>query len=1175
MDFGILGPLEIHRDGVEVVLKAAKPRSLLALLLLAPRTLMSPERLVDELWAGDPPSSAANTLQTYVHHIRRAIGTDALVTRPGGYMLTVADESIDAWRFEGIVREVAERAPLEPARAAAELREALALWRGDALVEFADAPWARGEIARLSGLQLWAIESRIDADLALGRHGALLPELEGLVDVYPLRERFWGQLMIALYRSGRQAEALRTYRKLHTLLDEELGIRPSTDLVTMEQSMLLQEPALDLPPAPRVAVNGEALDSDEDAGELAPVRARASMLPVALESVLDTPFVGRDDEIERHTPGDERECRGVLVAGEAGIGKTRFAAELGRRAAELRIPVLYGRCQRALAAPYEPWVEALQCLAEATPAGRWADWVRDSPSLARLLPDLVTAAPDRPDADPDAERYRLFEAVTDLLAEAAGARGAVIVLDDLHWADEPTLLLLRHLLSVARPARLLVVATYRDTDLLGAASLTDALADLRRVPGLEWLTLSGLGEQEVSELITALTSEHEVSKLARAVRDETDGNPFFVVEVVRHLTETGGLVDPGSAPGDVRDLPPSVREVVSQRVRALGVDVAEILGTAAIIGVDFELDVLADVLDQSPELLIDWLDVAVRARVLREVGPGRYAFAHALVQYTLAGDVTATRRRDLHGRIARVLEQSATDATRSGEIADHLLRADPASPDPRVLEYMRLAGSRALSQLAPHDACQWFGEALRVTELLPGVDPRLTVELTVALGEAQRHAGVPEHRATLLNAAERAREIDERDLLVQAALANTRGWASAAGRVDTSRIAVLEAAISAVGAGDSAARARLLATFAAELTWDGDWRRRRSLSDEALAMARRVGDPDTLAYVLTRRPNTIWVPEALGERLANTEESLQIARRLDDPVARFWASMYRLLATAADADLSEAPEHLDTMTGIAEAVPLPLLQWEADLHRAWYLLLGGHFDTSEEHATRAFEIGTESGQPDAPILYAGQLLMIRFDQGRLGEVEQILEQQVLDNPGIPAFRAALALAQCDVGRVDDAARQLRRAAGEAFEDLPYDQVWLLCVGIWAAVAELVGDADAAAAIYQLMLPWSGQVLTTGAHMFGACDHWLGALATVTGDLDAADEHLAQARRLHARLHAPVWSLRTQLSRAVLSERRGTAAEITEARLVADEVHTMALRLGCDGLARRAAAILVT
>ena len=391
--------------------------------------------------------------------------------------------------------------------------------------------------------------------------------------------------------------------------------------------------------------------------------------------------------------------------------------------------------------------------------------------------------------------------------------------------------------------------------------------------------------------------------------------------------------------------------------------------------------------------------------------------------------------------------------------------------------------------------------------------------------------------------------------------------------MDTARIAVLEAAISAVGAGDGTARARLLATFAAELTWDGDWRRRRSVSDEALAMARRVGDPDTLAYVLTRRPNTIWVPDALGERLANTEESLRIARRLNDPVARFWASMYRLNATVAASDLSEAEELLSSMAGIAETVPLPLLQWESHLHHAWYLLLGGHFSEAERHASLAFEIGAECGQPDAPMIYAGQLLMIRFDQGTLGELEPVLEQQLLDNPGIPAFRATLALAQCDAGRFDDAGRQLHRAASESFDDLPYDQVWLLCIGMWASITEVVGDADAAASVYRLMQPWSGQVLSTGAHLFGACDHWLGALATVAGDFDVADEHLGRARALHARLQAPVWTLRTQLARATLLARRGTTADLAESRLLAHEVRTMATRLGCHGLDRRASALL--
>ena len=212
-------------------------------------------------------------------------------------------KSIDARRFERIVRSVADRATTEPLRAAAELREALALWRGDALVEFADASWAQAEISKLAGLQLWAIEARIDADLTLGRHAALIPELESLVGAYPLRERFWGQLMLALYRSGRQAEALRAYRRLHSALDEELGIRPSTELVQMEQAMLLHEPSLDLSRPCRPLVPARRRRG---------ARPRASMLPLTLESVLDTPFVGRESEIDRYLPGDvERAARGA------------------------------------------------------------------------------------------------------------------------------------------------------------------------------------------------------------------------------------------------------------------------------------------------------------------------------------------------------------------------------------------------------------------------------------------------------------------------------------------------------------------------------------------------------------------------------------------------------------------------------------------------------------------------------------------------------------------------------------------------------------------------------------------------------------------------------------------------------------------------------------------------
>ncbi len=307
MEFGILGPLELEDDGRSVALPAAKHRALLAILLLHANELVSSDRLIEELWAGQPPPSARKTLQTYVSKLRQVLGGAALVTRPAGYELRVEPGRLDLHRFERLVAESREAAPRE---AAAKLRDALALWRGPALADIAYEPFAQAEIARLEELRLSALEERIEADLALGRHRELAGELEALITEEPLRERLRGQLMLALYRSGRQAEALDAYRRARQTLVEELGIEPSPALQQLERRILAQDPELDFTPLePEPAPPG---------------RER----PAPTRRTPTTSFVGRRKEL--------RELKGLLsrdgvrlltLTGAGGSGKTRLALE--------------------------------------------------------------------------------------------------------------------------------------------------------------------------------------------------------------------------------------------------------------------------------------------------------------------------------------------------------------------------------------------------------------------------------------------------------------------------------------------------------------------------------------------------------------------------------------------------------------------------------------------------------------------------------------------------------------------------------------------------------------------------------------------------------------------------------------------------------------------------------
>ena len=298
MDFRILGPLEVVADGRVVRLNAAKPRALLAILLLHANEPVSSDRLIDDLWAGRPPATAAKVLQTYVFQLRKALGDARIVTRPTGYELSVDPTRLDLHRVERLVIEARGAAP--PA-AAQNLREALALWRGPPLADFTYEPWAQTEIGRLEELRLEALQERIDADLALGRHADLIGEVELLVAQHPLLERLRGQLMLALYRSGRQADALDAYRGARETLVAQLGIEPGSALRHLEQAILNQDPALDVSPGP-------------------PARALR---------ILSTSFVGRKRELREIRALLLRPDVGVLtLTGAAGTGKTRLAVEV-------------------------------------------------------------------------------------------------------------------------------------------------------------------------------------------------------------------------------------------------------------------------------------------------------------------------------------------------------------------------------------------------------------------------------------------------------------------------------------------------------------------------------------------------------------------------------------------------------------------------------------------------------------------------------------------------------------------------------------------------------------------------------------------------------------------------------------------------------------------------------
>jgi class 3 adenylate cyclase len=884
------------------MIPGAKPRAILTMLGLHGGSVVSAETLIELLWGDDPPRTAAKALQTHISLLRRTLGDGFVLTAGTGW--TLAESGVDAARYKSAARLGRDAAAAgDTSQAVSRFEEALALWRG--IPELPDGRRGTSEKTRWIEGHAALVEDRADTLLVTGRAAEIVGELEAAVADAPLRERRWGQLMLALYRAGRQGHALGAYQRARALLADELGVDPGPDLRRLEAAIVGQDTALEIPAAqdlPSVTrtvtflltdIEGStaAWEADADAMAMAlarhdelveqvvtsrggrliktrgegdatfsvferasaaaaaaielqdgifhepwnlqdPMRIRialhtgevelrdgdyfgravnraARLRSLAIggqilcsgaiaELVVDSlpddvvladlgmrqlrnlarpehvfelrletaappqkpndapierpdlpavltgpgPFVGRGRELEGLVSGWQTALAGgthaVLIAGEPGVGKTRLAGEWSRQAYQLDAIVLYGRCDEDLGAPYQPFAEALRSLMPCLGTSRLRGMrgveslLPLVPGLTEVLPDL--AAPTR--ADPETERYALFDAVVALLEIASAGAPVVLILDDLHWAAKPTLLLLRHLLRFGDRARVQIVGTYRSTDLDRSHPLAAMLADLHRGAGsgtANRLALSGLDEDDVTAYVTEAGYHDE--ELARALASVTGGNPFFLIEALRHVDETGGVWDPTT-------LPQGVRETVSRRLSRLTAETNTALAAAAVVGSRFALDLVEKVLDED---LVDAFDEARKAGIVIEEPGGRYRFNHAIVRQSLLAELPSVRRQRLHQRIATTLEtQPGADDELLAELAHHYFECAWAGNAAKAVEYCRRAADQAVARLAYEGAADLYGQALHALEEiddeLPDRDDQAG-ELLVARCEALLAAG--------------------------------------------------------------------------------------------------------------------------------------------------------------------------------------------------------------------------------------------------------------------------------------------------------------------------------------------------------------------------------------------------------------------------------------------------
>lgn len=807
--------------------------------------------------------------------------------------------------------------------------------------------------------------------------------------------------------------------------------------------------------------------------------------------------------------------------------------------------------------------------------------------LSRLLPDVARRLPEVAQPvgiDADTERYALFDAVVGMFSLATARQPVLFVLDDLQWADKSTLMLMRHLLTSGSSLHLLMAVTYRDTELTPSNPLTDFLAVLRPEPRVERVALGGLNDDEVLTLVATEVDEElddTGTHLAHEISRETGGNPFFVTEVLRHLLESGAVrreADRALAADidlETAGLPDSVSEVVGRRVQRLGKDAGGVLTSAAVIGREFDFDLLALMTERSEDDLLDILEAADRAAIVREspASPGRYTFAHSLIQHTLYEDLGAMRRQRAHQRVAEALEELCGDdpSDRVWELAYHWASATKPAEAEKAIRYARRAAERALDALAPDEAIRWLEQALDLLDQLPAADDQTRCRLLIGLGVAQRHVGMPEQRETLLRAGRLAREIGDTTGLVQAALANTRGQPSFLTGADAERIEIIEAALSSLDGGDSSDRARLLEVLAVELASSDSWERRRALCDEAVHMARRLDDPVTLVRVLNMAFHAMYAPQTLMQRTRWAAEATRLSRDVGEPALRWTALSNRMWASVDAGNFEELDRLIGEQDAITHRLDEPFLRFDAAFLRTIRSIVAEPLAGAEDALARFREVGTITGIGETESAWQAMSYAMTNRRGDSTEsFVQAVDAAVAEIPDLPATRSALAASCCDIGRSADARRLLEAEEREGFEAIPYDRMWLCTMAHWARVAVAVDAKPAAETLFDLLEPYRDQFL--GPHYAlaeGAVAHHLGGLATTLGHYKDTERLFDEAHDLYERIGSAYLINAGKLDRAQMHVNRGARGDSTRAEELLDEVLAASASEGYRGLERQA------
>ena len=1010
MEFRLLGNLEVSVGGAPVEIGGTQPRTVLAMLLVAGGRIVPAESIIDALWGESPPASAAGTLQSYVSRLRRALvpggargeAARVLVWDPPGYRLVVEPGALDAQRFEVLADQ--GRASLldgDPAGARRLLDEALALWRGPALLEFSHLDFAWGFAARLEERRLVATEDHIDAELRLGRHAAVVGELGELVATHPLREQFRHHLALALYRSGRQAEALRILDDARRTLRDQLGIDPGRPLVDLESAILAQDPALTAEATPQAAPpavgeGGGAVDLGRP-GTAGPGTTGTAEVAADTREATEPAagLVGRDVELRQAIAALDESRTGtrvVLVEGEPGIGKTRLVEELAAQAAARGTEVHWGRAFEGGVAPaLWPWLPPLRALA----AG----------NAARVPPELgdLVVTDGEPEVAPQAgpSRFRLFEAVAALIAQAAAERPVMLVLDDLQWADLPSLELLTFLAGHLTGEPVLVACTVRELEVGRNDAVVEALAALTRAHATRRITLRGLSHVATAALVATAAGREVEPEVTAAIQHRAEGNPFFATELARLVVAERDRDDALGAVSAGGSVPAGVRDVVRRRIALLPEPTVRLLQIAAVVGRDVALDLLVNASGDDLEAVLDGIDPAVVHRLLGPVPDrlGTFRFAHALVREVLADDVSALRRARIHLRVAEAIEATAGDQDDdSAEIlAEHLWAAAPIGLGQRAAVALERAAEVAARRYAFEAAEGMLDRAVQLRRTAgggarDGEAEMLAASRLLSIQRSLHGYGSVADSPHLRRAKDLARRAGRVDALARLLWTE---WAAYDTRCDVVRSGDIARQLHelAEGSDDPLVRVTGLGSLGISRWHAGGVAEAAALLDEAVRVGSDARPPAMtlgldLEVLLLPHPFSRYLHVLIGDAGPPAEAEAGLEQLADAAPDRYAVSLVEMLAAAAALAIGEpAWAERASRRGISADPESTFNFWGRGLHGylAGALIDQGRVDEGLPMLEEAIERYVASGARTGTVLYLASRATGLAAAGRLDE----------------------------------------------------------------------------------------------------------------------------------------------------------------------------------------------